>query len=204
MDAATTRAVAVAAGVQVPVLYRLFGDKDGLLNAVAEKVMADYATHKAKCPRNADPVADLRDGWDAHVAFALGHPGIFRMVSAGAGASPAVQRGTEVLRGKIAAVALAGRLRMPQARALQLFHAAATGVTLLFLRQAPEQRDMTLSHQARDAAIAALPGASEAGVATGAAGAALALQARLPEIAGLTRGERLMLAELLERSAEAG
>ena len=107
-------------------------------------------------------------------------------------------------QGKIAAVALAGRLRMPQARALQLFHAATTGVTLLFLRQAPEQRDMTLSHQARDAAIAALTGASEAGVATGAAGAALALQARLPEIAGLTRGERLMLAELLERSAEAG
>jgi AcrR family transcriptional regulator len=35
-DAVTTRAVAVAAGMQPPVIYRLFGDKEGLLEAVAE------------------------------------------------------------------------------------------------------------------------------------------------------------------------
>src|ERR1700677_3669653 len=32
--AVTTRAVALAAGVQAPAIYRLFGDKDGLLDAV--------------------------------------------------------------------------------------------------------------------------------------------------------------------------
>ena len=35
-EAATTRAVAAAAGVQAPTIYRLFGDKRGLLNAAAE------------------------------------------------------------------------------------------------------------------------------------------------------------------------
>ena len=40
--AVTTRGVAEAAGVQAPTIYRLFGDKDGLLEAVAEHVMAGY------------------------------------------------------------------------------------------------------------------------------------------------------------------
>ncbi|HEY0937917.1 MAG TPA: helix-turn-helix domain-containing protein, partial [Trebonia sp.] len=33
-DAVTTRSVALAAGVQAPAIYRLFGDKGGLLDAV--------------------------------------------------------------------------------------------------------------------------------------------------------------------------
>ena len=37
--AVTTRGVADAASVQPPTIYRLFGDKDGLLDAVAEHVM---------------------------------------------------------------------------------------------------------------------------------------------------------------------
>ena len=41
--AVTTRAVAMAAGVQAPTIYRLFGDKDGLLDAVAEYVLAAQA-----------------------------------------------------------------------------------------------------------------------------------------------------------------
>ncbi|MGF2047081.1 helix-turn-helix domain-containing protein, partial [Enterococcus gallinarum] len=34
--AVTTRAVAERASTQAPTIYRLFGDKDGLLDAVAE------------------------------------------------------------------------------------------------------------------------------------------------------------------------
>ena len=43
----TTRGVAEAAGVQAPAIYRFFGDKDGLLEAVAEHVMATYVSAKA-------------------------------------------------------------------------------------------------------------------------------------------------------------
>ena len=35
-EALTTRAVAAAAGVQAPTISRLFGDKQGLVDAVAE------------------------------------------------------------------------------------------------------------------------------------------------------------------------
>ena len=45
--AVTTRGVAEAAGVQAPAIYRFFGDKDGLLEAVAEHVMATYVSAKA-------------------------------------------------------------------------------------------------------------------------------------------------------------
>ena len=40
IDAVSTRAVAAAAGVQPPAIYRQFGDKDGLLDAVARFVIA--------------------------------------------------------------------------------------------------------------------------------------------------------------------
>ena len=49
--AVTTRAVADAAGVQAPTLYRLFGDKDGLMEAVAEHVMAAFVHAKAERER---------------------------------------------------------------------------------------------------------------------------------------------------------
>ena len=47
-DAVTTRAVAQASGVQAPTIYRLFGDKDGLVDALAEHVMAGYVADEAQ------------------------------------------------------------------------------------------------------------------------------------------------------------
>ena len=201
VEAATTRQVALAAGVQAPTIYRFFGDKDGLLLAVAEKVLADYAAEKAARPRQDDPLAELRDGWDAHIAFAMAPPDIFRIIAARQLPSPALLQGAEVLRRKIEALAQAGRLRMPLARAMGMFHAAAHGVILLYLRQAPSQRDLAVSDQAREAILAAFTGSAEDQVASGAAGAATALRSRLPDIAGLSNGERLLLAELLDRIA---
>ncbi|MGI8416298.1 MAG: TetR family transcriptional regulator, partial [Nakamurella sp.] len=63
------RGVAEAAGLQAPTLYRLFGDKDGLLDAVAEHVMATYVSVKAAIVEaatadDADPLDDLRAGWE--------------------------------------------------------------------------------------------------------------------------------------------
>ena len=45
-EALTTRAVAAAAGVQPPTIYRLFGDKDGLLDAVIEHGYATFLAAK--------------------------------------------------------------------------------------------------------------------------------------------------------------
>ena len=63
-EAVTTRAVAAAAGAQAPAIYRLFGDKDGLLDAVAQHGYATFLAAKHADARPQDPVEDLRAGWD--------------------------------------------------------------------------------------------------------------------------------------------
>src|SRR5882757_9359572 len=75
-DAVTTRAVAVAAGLQPPAIYRLFGDKDGLLEAVAEHGFAAFLATKHVDPDPQDPIEDLRAGWDLAVEFGLANPAL--------------------------------------------------------------------------------------------------------------------------------
>src|SRR5690349_4619622 len=79
--AVTTRGVAEAAGVQAPTLYRLFGDKDGLLDAVAEHELAHYVTDKTDAEDSDDPVADLRAAWDRHIDFGLANPALFTLLA---------------------------------------------------------------------------------------------------------------------------
>ncbi|MBK4216295.1 TetR/AcrR family transcriptional regulator [Paracoccus caeni] len=202
IEAATTRAVATAAGVQAPTIYRLFGDKDGLLDAVAEQVMADYVAQKGQRLPDADPIADLRSGWDEHLAFALANPGIFMVIALRSGpTSPASRRGIDALRAKLRALATAGRLRLPEERALDLIHSAATGTILTLLRQPADRRDLSLADAAREAIIAAISGDAPEGADHGEKGAAMALRARLPAINGLSEGERLLLSEILDRIA---
>jgi AcrR family transcriptional regulator len=73
-EAVTTRAVSAAAGVQSPVLYRLFTDMNGLLDAVASDGFARYLAGKRAQALSGDPVDDLRRGWDLHVEFGLQNP----------------------------------------------------------------------------------------------------------------------------------
>ncbi len=214
-DAATTRAVAGAAGVQPPAIYRLFGDKRGLLDAVAEHGLAAWVAAKAGRAPHPDPVRDLRDGWDDYVAFGLSNPGLFAIMndlgvdyeSRGrrpGPASPAVAAGLDVLRGRIRAVARAGRLAVSEARALGLVRAACAGTVLSLLGEEEARRDSGLSEAAREAVVAAITGEVAVGADRGPRGAAAALRASLAETAALTAGERLLLAELLDRVADAG
>ncbi|MFC0266706.1 TetR/AcrR family transcriptional regulator [Kushneria aurantia] len=206
VEGATTRAIADMAGVQAPTIYRLFGDKVALLDAVAEKTLSSYVASKADRDRHPDPVEELRGGWDRQVAFALAHPGIFAIMAAQsetARDSPAYRAGIAILRKKLQAVGTAGRLKIPEDRALHLFHGSATGITATLLRQPPEKRDMALSAAARDAAIAAIVGAAPADGGNGVRDAANALKAALPHIESLSAGESLLLAELLDRIASA-
>src|SRR3954464_6242890 len=84
--AVTTRGVAEKAGVQAPTIYRLFGDKNGLLEAVAEHTMATFVSAKARAvaaetAADLDPVEDLRVSWDRQLEFSLANPAVYRLLS---------------------------------------------------------------------------------------------------------------------------
>ena len=79
-DAVSTRAVSAAAGVQAPAIYRLFGDKQGLLDAVATHGFTAYLNSKTDVKPGDDPVEDLRAGWDLHISFALANPAVYSLM----------------------------------------------------------------------------------------------------------------------------
>lgn len=213
-EAVSTRAVSAAAGVQVPTIYRQFGDMRGLLEAVADHGFASYLDGKRSRTRASDPVEDLRRAWDLHVEFGLSNPALYALMYGDPkpGAAPAAALEAErILHGLVQRVAEAGRLRIGVERAAQMVHAAGSGVTLTLLATSPGARDPKLSEMTREAILRAVTTdaamAAEAGAraADRVAGRAVALKAVLPEAeTELTPGERILLSEWLDRLVRAG
>ncbi|SEC17215.1 DNA-binding transcriptional regulator, AcrR family [Nocardioides exalbidus] len=209
--AMTTRGVAELAGVQAPTIYRLFGDKDGLLEAVAEHVMAGFVAVKtaemeATAADDLDPVADLRASWRRQVEFSLANPAVFRLLSDPdrVGGSPAAQSGREVLRSRVHRLATAGLLRVPEARAVDLIHASGVGVIHALLAMPGDQRDPALGETMMDAVLDAIlvdAGSSADVAGHGPVAAAVSLRAVAPELEVLSPPERQLLAEWLDRIA---
>lgn len=201
--ALTTRAVASAGSVQAPTLYRLFGEKRGLLNAVAEHALAAFVAQKAAAEPHPDPVQDLSDAWDSYVTFGLANPAVFAIINElgmPASSSPAALAGIAILRKRVQRIARAGRLAIPVERAVALIHAAGVGTVATLLALPLQERDTQLSSAARDAVLAAiLAEAATRTDDTGIAPLALALGTRLGDAGDLTPGERLLLTELLDR-----
>ena len=203
-DAATTRAVAAAAAVQAPTIYRLFGDKRGLLNAVAEHGLSAYISEKSSRVPHPDPVQALRDGWQTHVEFGLAHPGLFVLMidDPQRPLTPAAAAGLDVLRRMIHNVALAGRLRVSEERAVAMVRSFCEGTVLTLLGEPEERRDPGLSEAACSALVVAITGEEIARPEAGLQTIATTLRASLPETTVLTNGERHLLGELLVRIAD--
>jgi AcrR family transcriptional regulator len=204
-DAVSTRAVSAGAGVQPPVIYRLFGDKQGLLDAVAARGFAAYLASKTAADPTDDPVQDLRAGWDLHVGLGLANPALYVLMYGqphpGAGPSPAAAAAFGLLAKNIRRVAEAGRLRVPEDRAAALVHAAGSGTTLTLIATPADRRDLELSITAREAVIAAITAAVPAAPSAGPAAAAVTLRALLPQADSLTEAERGLMREWLDRMA---
>ncbi|WP_084961085.1 TetR/AcrR family transcriptional regulator [Thermoactinospora rubra] len=204
----STRAVCQAAGVGAPTLYHHFGDKRGLLDAVAAYGFERYLAEKRAMPPADDPVQRLRDGWDLHVEFGLRHPAFYVVMygSAQPGKPPtAAAEGQEILLGMLNDVARAGRLAVAPETAARMIHSAAVGVVLTLIaedRHAPDD----LSARTRDALIAAVTTPDEAAARgdTPLAAQATALRATLTASSAgipLTAAERTLLDEWLDRLA---
>lgn len=200
-DAVTTRAVAAEAGVQAPTIFRIFGDKDGLLDAVADHVMAMYVAGKARTVDDGDPVAALRAGWDQHIDFCLTNPALFLLLmDPRRGArSPADADGREVLRGRVRRVAAAGRLRVSEQRAVDLLQAAGTGVLLLLVPRPPAHRDLGLADTAYAAVSREIVTDAPVVPAGDTTAAAVALRGSGPALDVLSGAEAALFTEWLDR-----
>jgi AcrR family transcriptional regulator len=209
LDGMSVRAVAARAGVFPPTIFRLFGDKDGLMEAVGEHGFATYLEAKGRLPQSDDPVADLRAAWDLHVHFGMTQPAYYTLVfgrSRSGLLSRAGRKAVSELQRMVTRVAAAGRLRMSVERATSVMHAGGVGVVTTML--SASVRDPAVSEVTREAVFAALlhspdapgPASSEHGPA----GPAMALRATLAddEPLPLSPGERLLLLELLNRLAD--
>src|SRR5580698_8952994 len=126
-DAVSTRSVSAAAGVQAPVIYRLFGDKNGLLDAVAAHGFSAHLAQKKTLEPSDDPVEDLRAGWDLNISFVLANPALYALIYGDprpGAPMAAAQDGQQILRDSVHRVAEAGRLRISEDLAAQMVHAA--------------------------------------------------------------------------------
>lgn len=197
--ALTTRAVAAAAGVQAPTLYRLFGDKQGLLEATAEHGLWAYVAARSTRQQSADPLENFRRAFDLHVAFGVDNPALYAILTAPR-EMPASETSLGVLRHFVRALAAAGRLKMEEARAAALIQAVATGTVMTLNAMPSDARDMSLATTARETLIAAITATAPA-PADAPEVAAITLRANLDTLDALTPGERHLMAELLDRIA---
>lgn len=212
-SAVTTRAVAERANTQAPTIYRLFGDKDGLLDAVAEHALARFSAAKAAAlsrpADDADPVEELRASWRDVVGFGLAHPEIFLILNDPRRGrdSAAMVTGVRVLEERLRRVAAAGRLRIPEADAVTLVHAAGTGAVFALLEQDAATARLDLADSLMEAVLTRIltdspvPGADGADSPTRAA--AVTLRATAGDLASLTPSERVLLSEWLDRVIDA-
>ncbi|HEX4250782.1 MAG TPA: TetR/AcrR family transcriptional regulator [Pseudonocardia sp.] len=154
----STRAVCDAAGVGAPALYRQFGDKEGLLSAVVDNAFDRYLATKRAATPSEDPVSDLRDGWDSHVAFAQANPSYYRLMHSTVVRTPppAADEAFRLLSVVLERCAAAGRLKVSVDLAAQMIMTANVGAALLTISQPHTFHDPDLSRRVRDAVHAAV------------------------------------------------
>ncbi|MFD4138584.1 WHG domain-containing protein [Streptomyces sp. NPDC058572] len=137
-----------------PVLHRLFGDKHGLLDAVADHGYERCtALRAATQEQTGDPVTDLRAGRDGHLAFSQECPGFYRLMFAPRpwSRSKARERVFALLVAALVRRAAAGALTTEPRTAARLILSADVGIALNHIAAPALFDDPALSHRMRDA-----------------------------------------------------
>lgn len=200
--AVTTRAVAGDVGVTPPTIYRLFGEKNGLLSAVAEYGYARFIAAKSPLQPTDDPVDDLRSGWTLAVDFGLQNTELFLLIYGephSEAMAATARAGAQRLHARIQRVAAAGRLRVEESVAAAIMQASARGAVLTWLDQPEGRRDAAFISVLREAMISAITTEKAILPEPGRASAARTLRANLAGQTSLSPAEQQLLTEWLGR-----
>jgi AcrR family transcriptional regulator len=123
------------AGVTPPTVYHHFGDKAALVDRVVDECFAAFDVAFDDRTPPSDPVARLRWGFDAYVAYGVGHPVHYRLMflRAQGRPTPAGLASYDRLRRMVRAVDDAGRLVAPLEDAAAAIWSSVHGVTSLVI-----------------------------------------------------------------------
>ncbi|KQQ00522.1 hypothetical protein ASG06_14265 [Rathayibacter sp. Leaf185] len=202
-DAVTTRALTSTLRIQAPTIYRIFGDKQGLLDQVAlHGFSAHLATWTGWTP-GVDPIDSLRQGWDMHIDWGLLHPRVYSIAYGEprtGTSSPAADAIDAILRTQIEEAAKNGMLAVPVFDAVNMIRATGVGVVFTLLAMPDDSRDMSLSTRAREATLAAI--LAEPVSHDDRDGAAMRLKQQLESTTVLTDNERALFGDWLDRLAK--
>lgn len=153
----TTRAVCEAAGVKAPTLYHHFGDKDGLERALVRRAMAEFMQRKRAPAATADPLEQLRFGWDVAVEFALKRPALHALFAQHVRSHPDLAaEGYALMRARVQRLVDTGRFRLPTDAAARAVWAASQGVLSLVGQSAARKDVEATSSLLFDAVVNAL------------------------------------------------
>lgn len=129
------RELCLRAGVTPPTVYHHFGDKAALVDRVVDECFAAFDVAFDDRTPPSDPVARLRWGFDAYVAYGVAHPVHYRLMflrSQGR-PTPAGLASYDRLRRMVRAVDDAGRLLAPLEDAAAAIWSSVHGVTSLVI-----------------------------------------------------------------------
>lgn len=156
LEEVSMRAVAAAAGLQTPALYRVFEDKNALLRRLTTFAFERYLAAKQDALTLIDPVGDLSRGWDLHVGFGLANPQLYPLMFGGLRVGSvddepqAVHQAYDVLVGVLRRIAGRGLLTTTVESAAVRIYAATLGATFFLLGLPPGRRDPAVVLPLRD------------------------------------------------------
>jgi AcrR family transcriptional regulator len=140
----TVRRVADRVGVSTRAVYSTLGSKEGLLQELGVRAYDTLGSMVDALPRTSDPAGDLVSaGVDGFRAFAIGHPGLFRigiqLTDAPAAARPHIRAAADhalgTLTERLERLRAAGGLdSRPLLVAASQFHATCEGLAAAELR----------------------------------------------------------------------
>lgn len=156
--ALTTRAVCECAGVTAPTLYHHYGDKDGLLRAVAQAELLAMFARKQRMKSTGDALQDLKRGWDDWVEFAIDQPHLVRALQAsGSATTQPLREAAEVIAaGRLARLATTTPLVVDPATGARVLVAGANAVVQLLLDGLTVAEVRKLSALIRNGMVSAL------------------------------------------------
>jgi AcrR family transcriptional regulator len=201
-DAIAIRAVADEANVQLPTIYRLFGDKVGLLDAVAERGFTRYMAIDPEQRESLEPIEQLRYGWDIHVRFGLENPELYGLMYAESHSrkvTPAAQIALDGLNALIGRLAAAGCLKVSQEEATFVAFGSASGAVLSTYFLPKSLHNPAYFENIRESTIASITTETNSHDTEPIVNAAITLGSNLDRLKVLSPNEQNLLHEWLNR-----